>query len=91
MYEHYIRLEGSVCALSGSRGVLLSRACHARDGWSPLVKPESVTRLCLQNVFYLRVHESLDCKSPEPVCFGVEETLGMVLVPSTGLFPEKVL
>jgi hypothetical protein len=32
----------------------------------------------------------LDCKSPELVWFGAEETLGMIIVPTTGVFPAKV-
>jgi hypothetical protein len=28
--------------------------------------------------------------SPEPVSFAVEATLGMIIVPTTGVFPGKV-
>jgi hypothetical protein len=39
---------------------------------------------------YLRGHVTLDCKSPEPVCFVTEETLGMLFVPTVRMFPDKV-
>jgi hypothetical protein len=29
-------------------------------------------------------------KSPEPVSFATEEKLGMIIVPTTGVFPDKV-
>ncbi len=41
-------------------------------------------------VFDLRRHVTLGDKSPEPVSFPGEETLGMIIVPTTGLFPDKV-
>jgi hypothetical protein len=37
-----------------------------------------------------RGHVTLDCKSPEPVWFATEETLGMLFVPTTRVFPDKV-
>ena len=41
-------------------------------------------------VCYLRGHVTLDCKSPVPVCFTAEETLGMLYVPTARVFPGKV-
>ncbi len=52
-----------------------------------------VTR-CLTLMFttacYLRGHVTLDCKSPEPVYFVAEETLGMLFDPTARVFPDKV-
>jgi len=36
----------------------------------------------------MKCHVTLDCKSPEPVLFGAEVTLGMV--PTTGAFLAKI-
>ena len=33
---------------------------------------------------------TLGGKSPEPVSFAAEATLGMIIVPTTGVFPDKV-
>jgi hypothetical protein len=33
---------------------------------------------------------TLGDKSPEPVSFTTESTLGMIIVPTTGVFPDKV-
>jgi hypothetical protein len=33
---------------------------------------------------------TLGGKSPEPVSFAAEATLGMIIVPNTGVFPVKV-
>jgi hypothetical protein len=38
---------------------------------------------------YLRGHATMDSKSPDPVCFGAEETLEMVLVPITERFLRR--
>ena len=35
-------------------------------------------------------HMTLGGKSPEPVSFTTEATLGMIIVPTTGVFPVKV-
>ncbi len=40
--------------------------------------------------FDLRRHVTLGDKSPEPVSFVTEATLGMIIVPTTGVFPVKV-
>ena len=40
--------------------------------------------------FDLRRHVTLRGKSPEPVSFAAEATLGMIIVPTTGVFPGKV-
>ena len=40
--------------------------------------------------FDLRRHVTLGDKSPEPVSFAVESTLGMIIVPTTGVYPVKV-
>ena len=34
---------------------------------------------------------TLDNKSPQPLCFGVQETLWMITVPNTGVFSDRVL
>ena len=56
--------------------------------------PLKLANRCLTLMFttdcYLRGHVSLDCKSPEPQVFGVEETLGILFVPTTRVFPDKV-
>ena len=49
------------------------------------------TTLTTSALFYPRGHVTLDLKSPVPVCFPTEETLGMVLVPSSGPLPLKVI
>ena len=42
------------------------------------------------DAFDLRRHVTLGGKSPEPVSFAAEATLGMIIVPTTGVFPGKV-
>jgi len=44
----------------------------------------------LTAAFDLRRHVTLGGKSPEPVSFAAEATLGMIIVPTTGVFPGKV-
>ncbi len=38
----------------------------------------------------LRRHVTLGGKSPETVSIAAEATLGMIIVPTTGVFPDKV-
>ena len=44
----------------------------------------------LTAAFDLRRHVTLGGISPEPVSFAAEATLGMIIVPTTGVFPGKV-
>jgi hypothetical protein len=44
----------------------------------------------LTAAFDLRRHVTLGGKSPEPVSFATEATLGMIIVPTNGVFPGKV-
>ena len=46
--------------------------------------------LMFTTVNYLRGHVVLDSKSPEPQVFGSEGTLGILFVPTTRVFPDKV-
>jgi hypothetical protein len=66
---------------SGLQRTIIFRALHVANRCLAL----KFTTVC-----YLRGHVTLDCKSPEPVCFAVEETLGMLFVPTTIVFPGKV-
>jgi hypothetical protein len=42
-----------------------------------------------KGIFGKKITE-LGGKSPEPVSFAAEATLGMIIVPTTGVFPDKV-
>ncbi len=60
---------------------IIFRDLHVANRWLTLM----FTTVC-----YLRGHVTLDCKSPEPVCFATKVTLGMLFVSTTRVFPDKV-
>ena len=66
---------------SGLQRTIIFRALHVANRFLTLMS----TTTC-----YLRDHVTLDCKSPVPVCFTTEETIGMLFVPIVTVFPGKV-